>query len=297
MTLKSNPSEVIFKGDYKMEKISASGSKSWLTCGLQWRLSHIDKLELVRLNSNLAYGSAVHKGAEPIWRGQNLTGFAKVWKPYKDKDIDYGKGQDDWSKLKVKGEVMLKKLYETVTGTFDPAASRVEVHENIDLGFVVLDRRIDVVTVAKKMPVYMTDVNKIENVSGVVNLDLKTSRSQYSDIDVMGSQQLLTYAIPNGKSKKLNASVYVVVTKSSNPVIQLIGKRYEKWEVVRQVNRLRFVTDQIRRGVFIQNEDKHCGWCDFKALCYRLPGWQKMYRLRRDRSGPVAVDTVTDIEE
>ncbi len=299
MILKSNPSEKIYKGEYKLDRISASGSKSWLTCGLQWRLGHIDKLEPVKLSSSLAFGSAIHKAAEPIWIGHKLMDFSKAWRPYRNNDIDYGKSKEDWSSLYIKGGRILKNLYEVITGTFVPTSSIVEVNENIDLGFVILNRRIDVVTTANKMPVYMADAGKVVSISGTVVLDLKTSRGQYNEMDIQASQQLLTYAIPNkgNKDRKIKASIYVVVTKSATPVVQLIGKRYEKWEVVRQVNRLRFVADQIRKGVFIQNEDKHCGWCDFAALCYRLPGWEKMYRIRGDRPGTVTSDLVVDSEE
>lgn len=264
-----------------LDHLSASSVASILQCGLSWRLSHIDKLQLIRkVPVYFPFGTAVHKGLESHWKGHDAD-FKSAWTKLKNKNyVDYL--GSSWLTYYRKGQMMTAMVIERTLGRFDPRQSRVEVTEDIDLGFAKLNRRIDVKLEVEKMPILVA--GKIEQVTGRLRLDIKTAGQPYRKESIDRSQQLMTYEIPDPKNPEpRNHSAYLVVTKSVTPNVQLIGKRFSQDEVKGQVERIRWAATQVRRGVFVQNKGEHCHGCDFVKLCYEQPGWEGSYRVAPER--------------
>lgn len=282
--LKTNPTDKWWqwKGHaVDIQTISPSGASSWQTCGLQWRLSHIDRLEVARPQLWMALGTAFHKSMEPVWLGRSRQPqFKQQWQVWRNKKLEYKEGES-WTTWLARGANMTAALTAVVQGKFDPTQTKIEVPDNVDLGFVTLTRRLDVITVAKKLPVLIA--GRETKIDGYCTIDMKTSSQRYSDKAILQSQQLMTYAVPSKTVDWANLSVYAVVTKAADPKVQLIGKRYEKKEVAGQIARLLYVAERIRKGDFPQFKGDHCGYCQFESLCYDLPGWQSKYHAKPER--------------
>lgn len=278
--LKENPANKSYKGQkVEIHHLSASSIGAYLACGLQWRMHRIDRIKPIRLEkSYFKFGEVFHKSLEPHWKG-GISNFREEWIKHKTTPLDYGR--ESWLSLFNKGMRMMEGILLATAGRFDPLYSRTEVVENLDLGFVVVNRRIDVITVAKRMPILVNGL--VEKIDGEIILDIKTSSMKYSLDSINQSQQLMTYAIPNAiKDRDPRLFAYVVATKSVNPTIQLIGKRFTKDELRGQVKRYRQVAELIKNGVFIQNKGPHCTNCDFRKLCYDEPGWQNSYEIAKE---------------
>lgn len=275
--LKENPSEKAYKGKPPvLSHLSASSLGSYLLCGLQWRMQRIDRLKPIRKEkSYFKFGETFHKSMELHWKG-GVPNFRDEWLRYKDTPLDYGR--ESWLTLYNKGLKMVEGITLATAGKFDPLYTRTELNENLDLGFVVVNRRIDVITVAKRLPIMVNGL--VEKIDGEVILDLKTAGMKYSLDSINQSQQLMTYALPNKiKDRDPVMFAYVVATKSITPTIQLIGKKFSKEELRGQVRRYKQVSDLIKQGVFIQNKGTHCTFCDFRKLCYNEHGWQHGYEI------------------
>jgi len=294
--LKTNPSEREYKGTYKLEHISASGMKSWMTCGLQWRLSHIDGVRRKKTSSALIFGTVIHRSAEDLWKTGAIPNFKKFWTPYKDsQNIEYGK-RDSWLSLYQKGGKMSANLVKAFESKINFPKSLVEIQEKVDLGFVTLRGRIDAVLDVKKLPILIGE--KVDQFSGLLRIDLKTSSGKYAEDTPSKALQLKIYDILSiGKKTAADLSAYVVVTKTKEPTVQILGRKYDRQEIKTQINQIRKVSDSIRAGLFIRVEGDHCNYCDFREMCYRSPGWQKLYSVHRDRSGDQPIDGLPNLEE
>ncbi len=287
MQLIKNPSHDLRLRPHRLDSLSPSGLKSYLACGLQWRLSHVDGLEYARPNLNLVFGSVFHKGLESYWRG-GRPDFQKYWRRFDGNPMlaDAFGGRMDWAAWAERGQQMVGKVIKATYGHFDPATTHVEVKENVDLGFVVLNRRMDVITVAKRMPMLL-NVGDEHEFSGPVVLDLKSAGRSYALESAQMSQQLLNYMIPNPKAdyERPRLAAFIVATKAIDPKVTLIGHQYGKADLKNQIQTIKLAADSIRRGSFPQVKDpNHCGYCDFRDMCYEAPGWQTAYRVSRYRS-------------
>ncbi len=286
MLLKKNPTHDLRLRPHKVEKLSPTGLKSYLSCGLQWRLSHVDELEFAKPNLNLVFGSVFHKGLEPYWRG-GQPAFQKYWSRFQDIPAlaEQYKGRMDWAAWAQRGQDMVNKIMSATYGYFDPKTTRVEIKEEVDLGFVVLNRRIDVLTVAEKLPMLLNLGDQVK-FSGPAVFDLKSAGRMYGLDAAQRSPQLLSYMIPNPKAdyERPKMAAFIVATKAIEPRVMLIGHKYGKAEVKNQVQTFKLAADNIRRGVFPQVKGDHCGYCDFRQMCYEQPGWEGAYRVSRYRS-------------
>lgn len=292
MILSVNPTLLDYKGPpAPLPHLSASSLSTYLNCGMQWRLQHVEKLELIaKPPVYFSFGSAFHRTLEPHWKGLS-TDFKSIWTKYKDVPIDYL--GSSWLEYYAKGSKMVTASVVATQGRFDPKTSKVEFSDDIDLGFIKVSRRVDIYTELNNLPVSVNGV--IEKVSGPAILDLKTAGAKYADNAAAESQQLMTYALPNPKSDlRPRYFIYLVATKTNTPVIQLIGKKYTKDELKGQIGRYRQVSDLIHRSVFIQNKGSACQFCSFKNLCYEHTGWEGMYQHSSYRPWSGASNTSSD---
>lgn len=281
--LKTNPAtdwwKYLGKG-VPLEKISQSSASQIQTCGLAWRLNHIEHLGLVKPPVYFPLGTAFHKGMKQFWLAGQPSTFKKSWGVFRHTPIAYKEGES-WLQWSVRGQAMAKALEDALRGTYRIRGTRVELYDEVKLPSVKLVRYVDVLTIAKKMPI-LVDAS-IKKVDGPITIDMKTAGQRYTPDSVLQSQQLMTYAIPSEKVDWSNLSAYAVVTKAVTPQVQLIGHKYDKKEVVGQIVRLQRAADRVRAGDFVQIKGDHCGYCDFKKLCYPNPDSLKAYRVRRDR--------------
>jgi hypothetical protein len=277
-TLKKNPTINWHKKRpvKHVDHLSAHSVGSFLLCGLSWRLGHIDQLTLIEpMPSYFAFGGAIHHGLEPYWKGGEAN-FKKGWMTWKDKKVNYF--GSSWLAHYRMGQAMTATVIEKTQGKFDPKQTKTEVNINIDLGFVTLNGRKDVTTIAHNMPIMIG--GKYENIDGPLTWDLKTSGQLYASESIDRSQQLKTYAIPDPKHKQpQGVHAYLVVTKGLHPTVQMIGKRFTREEVKGQIERIRWVSDEIHRGIFVQNQGEHCHNCPFRKLCYEEQNWQTSYEV------------------
>lgn len=276
------------------DHLSPTGKSTYLRCGLQWRLGHVDGIVPIKRGVATALGTAFHNGLRPYWKGQPSS-FLEQWKKVKGSPwIEYKRNDLSWLDWYSRGQQMTQALMSKLDGHFDPSQSRTEINYDLDLGFIKLFRRLDVYTVAKKMPVLVS--GNIESVSGEVLIDVKSSAQRYADESTSYSQQLALYSVP-GRDRLLNPTmaIYAVVTKSAKPQVQLIGKRYEKEELRSELISVKQVHDNIRAGIFLKNPDRHCAWCDYRHMCVLYKAnWKELYRVPGDRPGPDANNSGAD---
>ncbi len=276
--LKINPalSYKRVKGYELTSGLSPSSMAAYLTCGLQFRLGKVDRVEYIgKPAAHFNFGSAIHKGLEPHWQGHDEN-FKDAWAEYKTVPMQF-KRNETWLTMYARGQQMTKEVVEATLGTFEADHSVVEIAENLDLGFIIIKRRIDVLTIAKRMPILIS--GQLEDFSGPILLDLKTSAQLYYPDSVYQSQQLMTYSIPSPNLPiKPALAAYVVVTKAAKPSVQIIGRRYEKAELKAQIVRYKQVAEMIKTGIYVQNKGKHCHFCQFRPLCYEEKGWQSAYK-------------------
>lgn len=285
MKLKINPTDRWWvKRPQKIDHLSYSSVQTFNTCGLAWRLAKVDMLELKDkpTPSWSVFGTSYHLGLSSFWKGGS-DGFIVAWKKWKDKAIKYGRNES-WLDLYRKGLMMTAAVTAILKDKFDPKESKVEVVEDLDLGFVIVRRIVDIATIAHGVPVLMVGQStKPIPYEGPIRFDVKTAGRAYDTESIIRSQQLMTYAIPSRGQTEKRLSAYLVATKSESPKVQILGAQYGKEQIKGQINRIRDVTNSIHRGEFTQNPGDQCVQCEFRSLCYSLPGWQEKYQLRRDR--------------
>ena len=293
--LEYNPAFTPWKDEVHLDHLSASSVGGFQTCGLSWKLSHLDKVAKIGTASWFAFGSAYHRGLEPWWLGKSPQ-FADAWGSYRKSKVEYY-GRGSWESMYSMGMKMTSATKAVTEGKFVPISvldkkERIEKTEDVDLGFVVVRRRIDVILEATRLPVLDVTKGDVVEFVGKVLVDVKTAGRQYDHRRVLTSGQLKTYAIPNhGEVFGDKLSAYIITTKTANPVVQIIGKRYDKDEIKEQIKTIKQVADQIRNGVFTRREGDHCDRCDFFDLCYKTPGWEKRYNIRRDRPRDKSIDS------
>jgi len=276
MILKSNPTvDWHKKRPYKeLDHLSHSSVAQFLQCGLAWRLSHVDRLQLIEpIQSYFVFGTAFHNGLRPFWHGGEGQ-FKEKWKSYKHSKVTYK--NTSWLQLYRQGVMMEAGVIARLQGKFDPKVTKTEMNDPVDLGFTKLERRIDVVTEVDRLR--MTIDGREKKISGPLRIDVKSSAFAYNKAAIDQSQQLMTYQIPGPKLGREGYSAYLVATKSNRPVIQLIGKSFSREEIGRQLRRIKYVHDEIKRGSFVQHAGSHCDNCPFNKLCYEAPGWEKSYK-------------------
>lgn len=278
MKLTTNPAMTLYKGPpVKADTISASSLNTFLGCGLHWRLSKVDRLELAKpKHVALFFGGAVHKSLEPYWKGRTSI-FRDTWARYQHTKMDFGNDRDSWLTYATKGSKMVAEIELATQGRFDSSSSLVELPNNYDFRFVKLLRYIDVLTDVKNLPILVN--GQETEFSGQAVLDLKTSARVYYNDAAATSQQLMTYALKSSKPEvHPEMFIYVVVTKSLRPKVQLLGATYDQDDLMWHMKRIRMAIGMMRAGIFIQNKSQEaCKWCDFKALCFKQPGWESAY--------------------
>lgn len=283
LKLKNNPAYGKDIGKQKIAYVSPSALESWLMCGLKYRLSAIEHHTLKKRAAVLAFGTVFHSTAESIWKGKKPD-FAAEWRKIKDdKTIDYGKSS--WAQFFDTGVRMTDALGMKIKSKIIPKTSKIEVMDTVDLGFVLVRRRRDLVIDVHELPTVQA-TGEPALLSARVNLDLKSARSKYDPLKLLKSLQLKIYALPTkwerGKDVTFDrlTSVYAVVTKSAKPDVQFLSRRYTDEEMKRLLAYVKDVVGIMRSGQFIRREGDHCNWCDFKAMCYEQKGWQTAYALR-----------------
>ena len=282
--LENNPTEKWWKriGEKtEVKTISYSSANTMQNCGLQWRLKYVDKIEMVKPQLWAALGSSFHTTMKPVWLYGKAPKFRAVWEKYKRVPIEY-KEKESWLMWQERGDAMTQALAGVLLGKFDKRRTKVEVPDPVKLGGVILLRYIDVITVAKKMPIIID--GKEQMFSGSLHVDMKTAAQRYSLDSIARSQQLMTYEIPSKKIQTPDLSAYAVVTKAVDPKVQLIGRVYAKEEIQGQIVRLKSAVDRIAAGDFTQQPGDACNRCDFVRLCFKHPDALEAYRVRRNRS-------------
>jgi CRISPR/Cas system-associated exonuclease Cas4 (RecB family) len=260
-----------------IDRLSVSGMMSFLRCPRQYELNTIIGIRKKRQNVHTAFGTSFHKGAEPIWRGKNNK-FIEAWNEYKDKNIDYLETRENWGSMMLKGRMMLDSLEEHIKDKIDTKNPIVELSDPVKIKGVTLSRRLDLITSVKKLPMTVDGIDK--KVSGGVQFDLKTSSRRYGPFAGKRSTQLQGYAVALESAKPevpVEHSAFLVVTKARKPEVQIVGTKIDKKTVKTFMSSFLGVVAHINTGHFPLNPGDHCNYCDFKNICFDIPGWKKLY--------------------
>jgi len=271
-----------------LEKVSVTGFDEIRQCGWKFYLSNILRIRNKSVHVSRPFGTAFHTALQGLWKGTSID-FSKAWKAFKKSSVQYDPG-DSWETYLEKGLRMVDAVVQTVEGRFQ-LQSAPEISDVVDLGGVKLSRRVDLVATLDRLKAIGSNGPVI--VSGRSILDIKTASRMYSKDKAATGAQLTGYNVPATEKKtrsvldgKFENVGYLVATKAKDPKVQYVvapGRTQE--EIGDYVNAVKQYVRAAKKGFFPQNKGDHCAYCDYRGLCYRVPGWQEnLTVVHRDRS-------------
>ena len=251
--------------------ISASSLQTYMTCGLQYKFSRVDKLKPAFTADNLVFGSTVHKVLQEFYQermvGNNLDAeeLQRLWAKYWDESeaaldndrIQYSAGKD-FVTLSEEGRGLLAAFHEAL-----PEEDNNRII-SIEQPFVCL--------VEDAWPLIgITDLIEEDEAGNLIVTDWKSSARAYSSGIVDGHQQLTIYfgaMQANGyENREILLKLHVLIkTKVPKCEAYYTTRTDDDWN--RAVKLIQQVCEGIQKSVFIPNTLSYrCSNCSYKCYC------------------------------
>jgi PD-(D/E)XK nuclease superfamily len=272
-------------------RLSHSGSQTYQTCSLKYKLHYLDKIRPTYAYSFLPFGGAIDKAMNYILES------IKDGKPYSDYNIRF---EQYWTQFELNHKVFNLKENAEVIRYLDSDLDETLLNDKekaypphlkswtslLYKGRTMLDNYVrdfvpqieEVVSVQQEISITSEDgtqlyglidfVAKLKGVEGYVICDNKTSASKYPKNSVSVSPQLSTYSFALGPRK----GAYVVSLKKAPHAVQVVVDDINEATEEATVKELEQVAHNIKGGVFEANYAKcergHFGRrCPYFNLC------------------------------
>ncbi len=195
-------------------KISHSALTTYLECNFKYFLHYYLKLRPTAQKSSLAFGDAIDTGLNHLLETRNLADaiqkFEGVWDKWKDKKVDYTKGDNDpsltedgpWENLRLRGIIILDEFNKQIMPRIKEVIA-VQINRTVpnDLG--------DELTIKTDFIAVWEDGRRIL-------FDNKTSSVRYEEDSVRTSGQLGIYFEQLKAEYNLDIAGYIVIPKRVN---------------------------------------------------------------------------------
>ena len=255
--------------------LSWSQLNSYRGCPRRWFFSHVEGLKPDFVSSALVLGSAVHNAVQhhyeqrleglPTTVDQLIEVFRGSWaEEAADAVIRYPKQEDQQSQLAL-GERMLAAFHASVLAS--PPGDLIAIEETVT-GLLHPD-----------MPDLLARVDVVwQNDTGLHLMDLKTSKSRWSDAKVQDNADQLRLYRPLAHDLDPAQPLHLhfgVVTKAKSPATQLLDlpPEVEDGESSSSiVDMMLPVWDAMKAGVdFTSPSPMSCSTCGYKSHCPAHP--------------------------
>lgn len=255
--------------------LSWSQLNSYRGCPQRWWFSHVEGLKPDFISSALVLGSSVHNAVQhhyeqqlegqPCTVDQLLEYFRGSWADeVGDSLIRYPKQEDQDSQLAL-GERMLTAFHTSVLAT--PPGDLIAIEETVTG------------PLHPEMPDLVARIDVVwQNDSGLHLMDLKTSKSRWSDLKVQdNADQLRLYQQLAGDldpEQPLHLH-FGVISKAKSPAVQLLDLPSDPQaadHVAPIVDLMLPVWDAMKAGVnFTAPSPMSCSTCGYKSRCPAHP--------------------------
>jgi CRISPR/Cas system-associated exonuclease Cas4 (RecB family) len=231
--------------------LSYSRINRYLTCPEQYRLYYLENLRPRIESAGLLFGALVHISLAELFRSgvDPAQTFRREWHNLKNIELHYN-NRESWESLNGKGEKLLERFV-------------LEELRRIQkvLG---IEKRFELVITSLPLP-FIGIVDLIGLVDGQTTIvDFKTAASAYEDHEVALSDQLTAYWLADPQVKKVALCVFV---KTKEPRIEWHFAERDGGRLAEYLAKVRLVAGDIAAGKFYKRPGKHCGYCDFLAVC------------------------------
>ena len=253
----------------QIDHLSASSIRTYMECGLLFKLSKIDRLETIFSGDSLVFGTAMHQvladcqtarmQGQTMLIDEMLDRFEEIWSRIEqnDKPIQYHDGNDHQSLLE-EGKALLRLYHD---GLLENPFQTIAVEQR----FEFLVDGIDIPIIG------YIDLIEEDQSGTIIITDYKTSGRAYSNDEVNRNLQLTLYHM----AMKANGYRHRNLLLKIDCLIKTKKPRFEQYFTSRNTddeNRLvkimASVYDGIRKNVFVPNTDSwRCKDCSYALHC------------------------------
>jgi len=231
--------------------LSFSRINRYLTCPESYRLYYIERLRLKIQKANRVFGQLIHlvlahlfnKTAEPV------KFFLEVWDGLAQVELTYGK-KESWEKFRVSGEALLTKFVKE-------ELPRIRSVKAVEKPF-----KLEITTLDLPIVGIIDLVAAVDDRDTIV--DFKTADKNYTQADIVLSDQLTTYQLAEPDIEEL---AFWVLTKTKEPKIEWYPTKRDSNRLTEFLAKAGYASRGIKVGEFYKRSGIHCSWCDFLPVC------------------------------
>jgi CRISPR/Cas system-associated exonuclease Cas4 (RecB family) len=254
----------------RLDHLSWSGISLYRTCAKRFRLHYVEKAEEERVSSSLPFGSGIHRAVELAAEArllgralpsveEMLSAYESAWQDAKARGVGFqhSEGEDEGSLRELASRMLA--AYRAFAANERGKVVAIEHEERLAIAGVPVEARLDLV--------------ELRDDGALVVTDVKSSRCRWGETKVRENlPQLVIYAhaaLPMmlELGAKRIAPRFVVITKSKNPVVQVIEPEATRDDVRRLRELLCATWSAVAKEAFPPREGWQCAACPFRERC------------------------------
>jgi putative RecB family exonuclease len=249
--------------------ISYSQIETYISCGLQYKFSRIDRLPPEFIPDNLVFGSTIHKLLAQFYEAKiigDLMALSNIHDLFKKLWTEAAKGRDDiryadgkdFETLLTLGSDLLKAWYSNQD---DNNYQVLGIEEAFT--FNLVDIPVPVIGAI--------DLVEEDEAGTIIIIDHKTAARSYSANDIDRNMQMTIYqmaAKSNGYADREILLRLDTFIKTKNPKFMSHYSVRTEVDEKRLIKKIRHVWDAISKEVFIpQDGSWRCNNCQYRQYC------------------------------
>lgn len=250
--------------------ISYSQIETFISCGLQYKFSRIDRLPPEFIPDNLVLGSTVHKLLAQFYEAKMVGDlmlltdihelFKKLWtEAAKDRDdIRYADGKD-FKTLLTQGIDLLTAWH-----------SNQDDNDNYRVLAIELAFSFDIADISVPC-IGGIDLVEEDEAGTIVITDFKTAARSYSNNDIDRNMQMTIYqmaAKSNGYADREIILKFDTLIKTKKPKFETYYTVRTEVDEKRLIKKIRYVWDAISKEIYIPNDGSwRCNNCQYRQYC------------------------------
>ena len=231
--------------------LSHSQLNRYLHCPEQYRLYYVENLRLRVPSANLAFGSAIHRAMEGLFRSglDAASVFEREWATAQDLELSYSRNST-WDSLQHIGRTLLERFQ-------DRHAARIS-------DVVGVEHRFEVGLTGLPQPLvgYVDLVARFEGAPSVI--DFKTASPAYRPHEAVLSDQLSLYGLAEPEAEQ---GVLCILVKTKAPRILWQTAQKDPERQVAYVRKACIAAAGISQRHFYRRPGTWCNWCDYLPCC------------------------------